>query len=63
MTRNDYEALAKAILSTKQKFQLAEVTSGIYVIRMTAEAIADELSADNARFDRSKFLAACGFGI
>lgn len=57
MTRKDYELVAQALNST----QLAEVFSLPHFQQWTAdvEAVADALAADNDRFDRERFLAAC----
>jgi hypothetical protein len=60
MTRKDYELIAYAI-------KLSERTGGVHVQTPewvqwhdTADCIADALQGDNPRFDRARFLAACG---
>jgi hypothetical protein len=61
MTRKDYVALAQAI-NTSTRHQPTDGAfaegwhAGVVAVR---ENIADALAADNARFDRSRFLAAC----
>ncbi len=51
MTTKDYTKIARAILvATVEQDARARV----------ARSIADELQADNERFDRAKFLSACG---
>jgi len=54
MTRKDYELIAKAI-------RCASAAPG-YAARnsFAAFAIADALASDNPRFDRERFLKACG---
>ena len=47
MTRKDYILIAKAIQESTDKTEIAY-------------AIATVLAADNPRFDRARFLAACG---
>lgn len=58
MTRKDYQRIANAFrngLAGVSRLQ----ESGI---EYTAECMANELAADNPRFDKEKFLEACGFG-
>lgn len=58
MTRKDYELLASALRSTKpdekQNVKFSLQWSG------DVAAIANALEADNPRFNRARFLAACG---
>lgn len=62
MTKKDYVAIARIIkqgLKVNEKpyssTPLNDVVNGIVV------ALADYCQCDNPRFDRSKFVAACGF--
>jgi len=56
MTRKDYQLIAEAILRTRLAFQYeAEAEEAINAV---AEALANDLKADNPRFDIGKFLAA-----
>lgn len=57
MTRKDYYALADAIATTRIDYEYnPDALSGVsYVTRK----IADVLAADNPRFDRARFFAAC----
>ncbi len=65
MTRKDYELIAKAL---KSRMDNALGLSAAYrktispaeVVGMVACELADELGQDNPRFDRSRFLMACG---
>lgn len=57
MTRKDYERLARALAVSRQTnsangHQIAISDAAIF--------IAAELAADNPRFDRVRFLKACG---
>lgn len=58
MTRKDYQAIAATIAEAK------EARPGSSTPEATREYIAnrlaDALAADNPRFNRAKFLAACG---
>lgn len=57
MSRKDYVAIATAI----KRARLANTTRGHAAgIDDAAILIAAELQADNPRFDRSRFLNACG---
>lgn len=58
MTRKDYIAIAKMIHATINSFDngdRAEIGA-----EMAARNIADVMQQDNARFDRARFLKACG---
>lgn len=55
MSRKDYEALAAAIADANGE------PNDLETVRDVAEHIADALQADNPRFDRGRFLGACGF--
>ena len=57
MTRKDFVALAEAIRRAKPENELPEVRQGRVNV---AESIADALYNDNMRFDRERFLKACG---
>jgi hypothetical protein len=54
VTRKDYEILARAIWRAEANFD------GLNGKSQTALSIADALTQDNPRFDREKFLKACG---
>ena len=59
MTKKDYEAIAAAIAHTKM---LADSNGyGAYsTLEEVAEQLAAVMAADNERFDRARFLKACG---
>lgn len=62
MTRKDYVAIAKAI-SDGQFIDLrtnGEVAVSVLTRAKIARQLADAMSRDNPRFDRDRFLAACG---
>lgn len=62
MTKKDYILLSKAINKAKSSLSYASINMGetMRSLQVTAEAIAYELKLDNARFDETKFLEACG---
>lgn len=60
MSRKDYVALAEALKQAKDKHR--EILGAGSVLKDAAERIADVLQSDNPRFDRGRFLTACGFG-
>ncbi len=51
MTRKDYELIAQAI---------ADVWCDAVAQKDIAESLAEALAGDNPRFDRARFLSACG---
>jgi hypothetical protein len=65
MTRKHYEMIARAIRRTVDTFGDGSDSDSMALgaVRATAERIADELRMDNSRFDRARFMAACGFNV
>ena len=53
MTRKDYVMISELIKNMDECIDS-------YSLRVLAEAFAIELKVDNARFDRARFLTACG---
>ena len=73
MTKKDYELLAKRFkweleyhrmmingITTHQS-QIDHAKSSIIAIHSLVNDLADDLSQDNPRFNRAKFLQACGY--
>lgn len=61
MTKKDFELIARAVLDSRPLGatpQYAEWANG--QCDMTAERLADALATTNPKFDRARFLAACG---
>jgi len=56
MTRKDYVAIAAAIKNAPWSDGMTEE----FIESAIANAIADVFEQDNARFDRARFLKACG---
>lgn len=69
MTKKDYEAIAKGIKNSlpicdNEKINPRAFKNDFFKqARRTASYIADELQRDNARFNRQRFLKACGVGV
>jgi hypothetical protein len=61
MTRKDYVKIAAAINSAKQSTR--EILGSASVIKLVVDRIATEMEGDNERFDRERFVAACGFEV
>ncbi len=65
MTRKDYELIAACIAQARQATEIGRNekarTSGVNAIRLAAIGTASGLLKDNPRFDRERFLQACGF--
>jgi hypothetical protein len=57
MTKKDFEAVAKMI---KENWVFSQKRS-TYLLQGVVFKIADYLQTKNKRFDRSKFIKACGF--
>ena len=62
MTRKDYEAIARAVRYAKPLNPSQSLLSGIAnsVLETVAINIAEVMEMDNPRFDRDRFLTACG---
>ena len=62
MTRKDYELIAAALAATNQhKATDDDYREGWFAAASSvAHRLADSLASDNPRFDRARFLAACG---
>ena len=58
MTRKDYVMLAEILKENREDF--IEGEDGFALIGILAHQIANGLEADNPRFDRARFLVACG---
>ena len=67
MTRKHFITLAKALKCTRpQRYYGVVPPDDTYEVRLRIwrkcnEAVADVCQSTNTRFDRDKFLAACGF--
>jgi len=57
MSRKDYEMVATAIRNSANRAVTAHDQA---MLRILSREIAGAFAADNARFDRDRFLAACG---
>lgn len=60
MTRKDYELMAKIIRANADRCYESE---SIFVIKDVANDLATALKEDNPRFDRVRFVEACGFSV
>jgi hypothetical protein len=63
MSRKDYEAIAEAIKSERENQwrEAAPDSLPVLALRSMAQRVARVFEADNPRFDRGRFLRACGF--
>ncbi|HQR20098.1 MAG TPA: hypothetical protein PKV98_04485 [Burkholderiaceae bacterium] len=60
MSKKDYVAIAAALKDLRDGRDAGGDQQAVYGIEIAAEAIADVCEANNLRFDRNRFLAACG---
>lgn len=62
MTRKDYVAIAAALKAARMNTYTsgAVVQTHLHAVNSTAAQIADVMARDNPRFDRGRFLKACG---
>jgi hypothetical protein len=58
MTRKDYVMIASTLKGMQRQFKEGE--EGNTLLWILAQQFANELQADNPRFDRARFLTACG---
>lgn len=59
MTKKDYVLIAKALRGARTALP-SERPDAVQQSEDDAHSIADALAQDNPRFDRDRFLAACG---
>jgi len=60
MTRKDYVLIAEAICNTRTKADFQGKAGDEATIQEVARSMAQLLEYDNPRFDRNRFLVACG---
>ena len=60
MTRKDYVAIAKAFDYLRQVAGCGRDAIATQTVTDCAVAVANVMAADNPRFDRERFLKACG---
>ena len=60
MTRKDYIRIAHAISETKNSYDKNWDPNLFRTLKDVSKAIAHELKLDNPRFDKERFLTACG---
>lgn len=58
MTRKDYVMIAETLRQNRKDFNEGE--DGLMLLTILAHQLANGLEADNPRFDRARFLVACG---
>ena len=58
MTRKDYVRFAAMLKCVR--FEGGTNTKDIYTLNLVCNRITDIFASDNSRFDRAKFLKACG---
>ena len=59
MTRRDFELIAEVLANEVAASGYSDTSKG--ALRRVATGFADRLRAVNPRFDRARFMAACGF--
>jgi hypothetical protein len=59
MTRKDYELIARSIFVDRENLDPLGKNAADYI----TAGLARQLEAMNPRFDRHRFLEACGYGI
>jgi hypothetical protein len=57
MTKKDYQLIALTVKTVKNNTPVNDWP----LLEKVAEEMADKLQSENPRFDRAKFLVACGF--
>lgn len=62
MTKRDYEAFARLLKYAREEVLFGGVSGGYQTLAYVREGLADILAADNPRFNRARFVEACGVG-
>lgn len=60
MTRKDYVAIAASIHRTGMAVNIGKRKTAEYALNLVAIDVAAQMAHDNPRFDRARFLKACG---
>lgn len=63
MTRKDYELIARALIDSKPLFDSYEDRCERHGWRVACHSVCEALASDNSRFDRDRFLKACGVAV
>lgn len=63
MTKKDYELIARSLEATIRFYSRIDSLVMQRGAKQAAYELADALGEDNPRFDRNKFLQACGIGL
>jgi len=67
MTRKDYIIIAEALFAARMdvpmNVEIGHSRSAYRAIDMAVDMVAEQLAADNARFDRDRFVKACVTGV
>jgi hypothetical protein len=61
MSRKDYVAVAAVIASEVLQLRRVGNLDAVDTVYTMTKVMADVFGSDNPRFDRDRFLAACGF--
>jgi hypothetical protein len=61
MTRKDYTALAATFNRIHEQIVLGRTDNAFDAFVESVNAVADAMQRENGRFDRARFMAACGF--
>lgn len=61
MTKKHYEAIAESIsYRMSMQYPADHAQYGVTTLRLLAKELADYFASDNPKFDRTRFLDACG---
>lgn len=60
MTKKDYQLIAGAVMNQRNSYAPNWDKNLFRAMDDISKTLADKLALDNPRFNRSKFLAACG---
>lgn len=63
MTRKHFQAIAEAVKRSSDRISFLDLEPSRMrlIMSIMADEMADSLANDNPRFDRERFLKACGF--
>jgi hypothetical protein len=61
MTRKDYELIAKVLKGARDYEEQNPINKpNFFIVEAVAKTLSEVLATENPRFDRARFLSACG---
>ena len=61
MTRKHFEMVAETIKFQKEQSEMCHEQEAVFRLKLVADTLSYQFKADNSKFNRPKFMRACGF--